>query len=143
MIILRQKTFSAKEPEQKEFNSKAAKALNNSYLKKIAAKNEIPIYEPKGFRTIETDWKFKARHINKYGSFAGGKKEKISDIVKFNDSITNKPIGSSASYRPSPFHKDKIRNGSLEEYDHGGTIHTPKSIRKKLVKKAKEQREGK
>ena len=58
MIILR----------QKEFNSKAAKALNNKYLKEVAAKSGIPVYEAKGFKTVERDpkvWKGRARIKNR------------------------------------------------------------------------------
>ena len=90
MIILRRKKFSAEEPvEQREFNSKAAKALNTKYLRQYAIDNEIPKKmlmlkkEPLNPQTIKRsarlDNKYSEeghllvnKHINDKSRWAGG-----------------------------------------------------------------------
>lgn len=101
--------------EQREFNSKAAKVLNNKYLKQVAAKNGIPVYESsKGFRTVEIDpkqWKKRARFENKF---------KRDDNIA-NTIINSKVDSSSASYIEPGFDKLKRfhKRLNLEKYDHG------------------------
>lgn len=92
MIILRQKSFSSKDQkgseEQKEFNSKAAKALNNKFLRQYAIDNEISrkmlvCKEPLNPQTIKKsarlDNKYREeghllvnKHINDKSRWAGG-----------------------------------------------------------------------
>ena len=98
MIILR----------QKEFNSKAAKALNNKYLKEVAAKSGIPVYEAKGFKTVEIDpneWKSMARIKNR-------------DIQVYKKaSYPNKAI----NFRQMDRDKE-LKKIEPIEYDHGNRI---------------------
>jgi len=105
---------------QREFNSKAAKALNNKYLKRVASKTGIPVYEAKGFKTVEMDpskWKRKARVNNEIytTSEVMGKPQNLRE--EFNDVITTRPHAGSAS---SDFGIKKYKKGALtlEDYDH-------------------------
>ena len=122
MIILRQQAFS--EIEQKEFNSKAAKALNNKYLRQIEP--ELWLRETKS----------KAREKVRFGH--DGKPD-------INRLITNKASTGSASNRDFLDHlkvsKKDIRHNrgygpGIETYDHSPAEHLflDKEYRKSILK---------
>ena len=136
MIIFRQRAFS-EEPEQKEFNSKAAKALNRKYLKTMAPYFDVPVYEAKGFKTVEKDpkeWVNKLRDINRK---ARSKFKEVDDryptyedhLGNVNAIISNTSAEGSASslrniYRKSLPKKSLKKN--LVQYDHGDMIESLK-----------------
>ncbi len=132
MIILRQRAFS-EDPEQKEFNSKAAKALNNKYLKQIAAKKNIPVYKSEGYRTVEVEphiWKNDARFNSR----------RPED--NFNNYLNAKILPGNSSSNTIGFNKKKSRLRDLKNYDHNDLDWEgdPKSyleVRKKYIARSK------
>ena len=102
---------------QKEFNSKAAKALNNKYLKEVAAKNSIPVYEAQGFKTVERDpkrWKAGARFRN-----IANREYKEAPDLNVNLHINDKLV--SDRYIKN-FMKKSLRKRDPVEYFHGNRV---------------------
>ena len=144
--------------EQREFNSKAAKALKDKYLKMAAGDLNIPIYKSKGFKTVEIDprtWKKSIRDELK-SEFNGfdnkTRKHKsltltedpLTDLDRFNSSISDRSSRWSASeYQPfSNKSKKFYKNANLEHYDHGvkARYRGDGNIDRILVERAKAER---
>lgn len=139
MIILRQRSFS-EEPKQKEFNSKAAKALNNKYLKEVATKKGISV-DPNF-----SDWKHKVREsVRDDIAYPSGSRE------KFNKYLGDKAMGSASNLNLGRLSfnllgrgngKKEYKNALLNEYDHGINNRLIDDVRKRktLVRGAKNKR---
>lgn len=122
MIILRQRSFSSKDQkdleEQREFNSKAAKALNTKYLRQYAIDHEIPSImlmmkkEPLNPQTIKKN----ARMSNRFRHEDG--------VLSINERINNRSRshGVNASrVDPGSSRNRAIRSKNhpfRKEYDH-------------------------
>ena len=140
MIIPRQKSFSD-DPEQREFNSKVAKALNNKYLKEVAARNKVPVYKSEGFKTVEIDpktWKNKARGESDYETSIKfhNNKERFNRFINYKSGYPN------ASSDLINEDKKLLKKYHKTEYDHGVDKDFINDIadRKFLVTRAKKER---
>ena len=136
MIILRQKKFSAEETvEQREFNSKAAKALNNKFLRQYAIDNEISrellvCKKPLNPQTIKRAARLRNqygeeghllvnKHINDKSKWASG----ASDMglrgslrkIKDKEYDHGRPLSEIASGHPSNIVANNPWSGEVEE----------------------------
>lgn len=149
MII--QRLFS-KGSVQKEFNSKAAKdLLTNKYLPKVAAKNGIPRYESKGYRTVErlsrdrkNNWKTEARLEAREANPIFGDTSSTNISSQVNGSINTKssykggrPLKSIDKFHYNSMKARKNSSASKKKlyYDHGNDKLTPEKA-KEVMKKA-------
>lgn len=127
------------ELEQREFNSKAAKALNNKYLKGVAAKKSISV-DPNS-----SEWKNRVRDFVRTDiRYPSGSRE------KFNKYLEDKAMGSASNLhlggftlRGRGYGKKEYKNVLLNEYDHdiNNRLINDVGKRKTLVKAVKNDRE--
>jgi hypothetical protein len=118
--------------DQREFNSKAAKALNNKYLKQVAAKGRITEIDPR-------IWKKDARFKNTFYLTSNTPAEMGRE--RFNRSITDKSdyeLGASDLKTRLGKRMRKELYG-LEHYDHAGpdSFYTEKGPRQAIIRRLK------
>ena len=119
---------------QREFNSKAAKALKDKYLREfVAPKTGIELFKTTGNKTVPVDpriWKAEARDAAYHYHHLQGERNLIPEELRkkrFNEYITHKPPFASASgMRLQGQEISKIKrkksylmpSRELETYDH-------------------------